>query len=77
MPMITLAAPLVNGDLWDPLEEEASCEDVVGLICGDDLSPPPKNVVIKVTTESGKVVELRIPNSSSGKASVRIDGKAV
>lgn len=76
MPIITLAAPLVNGDLWDPLDAGASCEDVVALICGDDLRPPPTSVVIKITTESGKLVELWIPNSG-GKASVRIDGKSV
>ena len=76
MPIITLAAPLVNGDLWDPLDAGASCEDVVALICGDDLRPPPTSLVIKITTETGKLVELRIPNSG-GKASVRIDGKSV
>ncbi|MFO2466124.1 hypothetical protein OOJ96_22425 [Pseudomonas sp. 15FMM2] len=47
------------------------------LFCGDDLRPPPTSVVIKVTTDSGNVVEVWIPNSGSGKASVRIDGKAV
>lgn len=77
MPKIKIFASIVNGDMWDPLDEEATCEDAVELICGDDMRPPPTSVVIKVTTESGKVVELWIPNSSSGKASVRIDGKAV
>ena len=74
---IKVTAPLVNGDLWDPLSENASGEDVVEMICGDDLRPPPTSVVITVTTESGKRVEVRIPNSGSGKASVRIDGKSV
>ena len=72
-----VTAPLINGDLWDPLDESASGEDVVELICGDDLRPPPTSVVIRVTTESGKRVEVWIPNSGSGKASVRIDGKSV
>lgn len=56
MPIIMVAAPLVNGDLWDPLDEDATCGDVVELMCGDDLRPPPTSVVIKVTTESGKLV---------------------
>lgn len=73
---IKISAPLVNGDLWDPLEN-ASGEDVVELICGDDLRPPPTSVVITVTTESGKRVEVWIPNSDSSKASVRIDGKSI
>lgn len=72
-----VTAPLVNGDLWDPLDESACGENVVELICGDDLRPPPTSVVITVTTDSGKRVEVWIPNSSSGTASVRIDGKTV
>lgn len=74
---VKVTAPLVNGDLWDPLDESASGKNVVELICGDDLRPPPISVVITVTTESGKRVEVWIPNSGSGKASVRIDGKSV
>ncbi|WP_431036925.1 hypothetical protein [Pseudomonas yamanorum] len=74
---IKVTAPLVNGDLWDPLDESASGEDVVALICGDDLRPPPTSVVITVTTESGKRVEVWIPNTDSSTASVRIDGKSV
>lgn len=77
MSNITVSAPLVNGDLWAPFDEGVSCETIVELICGDDLRPPPNSVVIKVTTESGKVVELWIPNSDSGKVSVRIDGETV
>jgi hypothetical protein len=74
---IKVTAPLVNGDLWDTLGESASGEDVVELICGDDLRPPPTSVVITVTTESGKRVEVRIPNSDTSTAIVRIDGKTV
>ena len=55
MPIIQITAPLVNGDLWDPLDEDnASCQDAVDLVCGDDLRPPPTSVIIKVTTDSGK-----------------------
>ncbi|MBV4480074.1 hypothetical protein [Pseudomonas khavaziana] len=74
---IKVTAPLVNGDLWDPLDENASGENAVELICGDDLRPPPTSVVITVTTESGKRVEVWIPNSGSSTASVRVDGKSV
>ncbi|MCH5488077.1 hypothetical protein [Pseudomonas syringae] len=73
---IKINAPLVDGSLWDPFER-ALGEDVVELICGGDLRPPPTSVVITVTTASGKVVEIKIPNSGSGTASVRIDGKAI
>ncbi|QXH68625.1 hypothetical protein [Pseudomonas asgharzadehiana] len=74
---IKVTAPLVNGNLWDPLGERASGAEIVELICGDDLRPPPTSVVITITTESGKRVEVRIPNSDTGNASVRIDGKSV
>ncbi len=74
---IKISAPLVNGDLWDPLDENASGQDAVVLVCGDDMRPPPTSVVVRVTTESGRVVEVWIPNSRSSKASVRIDGKTV
>lgn len=77
MSNITVSAPLVNGDLWDPYDDGVPCDALVELFCGDDLRPPPTSVVIKVTTDSGNVVEVWIPNSGSGKASVRIDGKAV
>lgn len=77
MSKISVAAPLVNGDLWDPLGKDASCEDVVTLICGDDLRPPPNSVVIKISTEAGNQVEVWIPNSGSGTATVRVDGKAI
>lgn len=74
---IKISAPLVNGDLRDPLDENASGEDAVLLICGDDTGPPVTSVVVRVTTESGKVVEVRIPNSDSRSASVRIDGRQI
>lgn len=74
---INISAPLVNGDLWDPLDENATCEDAVLLVCGDDLRPPPRSVVIKVTTESGKVVKVIIPYDHNGQASVQIDGESV
>ena len=77
MSNITVTAPLVNGDLWDPYDGGVPCDGLVELFCGDDLRPPPTRVVIKVTTDSGKMVEVWIPNSGSGKASVRIDGEAV
>lgn len=73
---IAITAPLANGDLWDPLEKEATGEDVVELICGDDLRPAPTGVVIRLRTDSGKLIEIRIPNSTS-KASVRVDGVLV
>jgi hypothetical protein len=74
---IRISASLVNGDLWDPLEENTSGEDAVLLICGDDTGPPVTSLVVRVTTESLKVVEVLIPNSESRNASVRIDGKAI
>jgi len=72
-PLITVTALLVNGDLWDPYDDGAPCNWLVEMFCDDDLCPPPTSVIIKVATASGRLVELRIPNSSNGKATVRID----
>ncbi len=77
MPNISVTARIVNGDQWDPLGGEASCGDVVGLICGDDLRPPPTSVTIELTTDSGKRVEVYISNSANAAAIVRIDGEIV
>lgn len=75
MPNINVTARLVNGDQWDPLGPEATCGDVVGLVCGDDLRPPPTSVTIKLTTNSGKRVEVYISNSAEAAAIVRVDGE--
>lgn len=77
MSNIKVTAPLVNGDLWDPYDDGVPCDELVRMFCGDDLRPPPTSVAIKITTDSGKVIELWIPNTEGGKASVRIDGKAL
>lgn len=77
MPNINVTARLVNGDQWDPLGLEATCGDVVGLVCGDDLRPPPTSVTIELTTNSGKRVEVYISNSTEAAATVRIDGVIV
>lgn len=77
MPNIKVTARIVNGDQWDPLGGEATCGEVVGLICGDDLRPPPTSVTIELTTNSGKRVEVYISNSAEAAAIVRIDGETV
>lgn len=77
MANIIITAPLVDGSLKPYISENDSCKETVLFICGDDLRPPPRNVKILVKTESGKLIEILIPNDSNSLASVAIDGTVI
>lgn len=77
MANIIITAPLVDGSLMPYISENDSCKETVLFICGDDLRPPPRNVNILVKTESGRLIEVSIPNDSNSLASVAIDGIAI
>jgi hypothetical protein len=77
MANITIAAPLVDGSLMPYISENDSCKETVLFICGDDLRPDPRNVKISVKTESGKLLEISIPNDTNAFARVAIDGVTI
>ncbi|WP_086010479.1 hypothetical protein [Uliginosibacterium gangwonense] len=77
MANITLSAPLVDGSLMPYIGENHSCEEIVSFVCSDDCGPPPQSVLITVKTESGKLVEISIPNETDAIARVTVDGKAI
>ena len=77
MSNISITAPLVNGDLMPYADVGESCRTVCELITGDDLRPSAHRVVITVTTSTGHVVELVIPNSDDAVARVSVDGTTV
>ncbi|NOT17633.1 MAG: hypothetical protein HOP20_06150 [Sulfuriferula sp.] len=77
MANITISAPLVDGSLMPYISENDSCEDTVLFVCGDDLRPRPRSVKITVKTESGKVMEISIPNDANSIAKVTIDGTKI
>lgn len=70
---VTITAPLGDGSLMEYVNETDSSDEVVLTLTGDDLSPPANGIKITVRTDSGKKVEIYIPNSSHGMASVSID----
>ncbi|WP_145534749.1 hypothetical protein [Yersinia alsatica] len=70
---VTIKAPLVDGSLMDYVDETDSSDEVVIILTGDDLRPPAVGIKITVRTESGKKVEIYIPNNSQEMASVSID----
>lgn len=77
MANITISAPLVDGSLMPYISENDSCKETVVFVCGDDLRPPPRSVKITVKTDSGKLIEISIPNDANSSARVTIDGTAV
>lgn len=77
MSNISITAPLVDGSLMPYVDISESCRSACQLITGDDLRPPAQRVVITVTTDAGRVVELTIPNSETGVVRVTLDGASI
>lgn len=77
MSNIAINAPAVDGSQWEVHRKGDSCKTAVQLVMADDHGAPLLRLVIEVTTGSGKVVEVSIPYSHDGQASVRIDGQTV
>ncbi|WP_369427078.1 hypothetical protein [Providencia sp. PROV236] len=73
---LTIHAGLVNGDLMPIINDDKSSSEIVEAFTGDDTGAPPRSVTITVMTDSGKKIEIYIPNSSAS-ASVKLDGKTV
>ena len=77
MANITISAPLVDGSLMPYVTEDDSCREAVLFVCGDDLRPPPRCVKIEVKTESGKLIEIYIPNEVNSMVSVKVDDDVI
>jgi hypothetical protein len=77
MSNVDVYLPAVDGSAYWPVAEGDSCKEAVHVLFTDDFAAPPHRLVIKVTTETGKVVEVSIPYDDTGKATVRIDGESV
>jgi len=77
MSNIDVYLPAVDGSAYWPVVKGDSCKEAVHVLFTDDFAAPPRRLVIKVTTETGKVVEVSIPYDDTGKATVRIDGESV
>ncbi|MBT0624491.1 hypothetical protein KIH32_11285 [Pseudomonas fluorescens] len=69
--------PAVDGSQYWLHEKGESCKNAVHTLFSDDYAAPPIQMVIEVTTETGKVVRVNIPYDHNGKATVQIDGKAL
>ncbi len=77
MSNISISASLVDGGLMPYVERGESCQDACTLITGDDLRPAAQAITIRVTTSSGRLVEVSIPNTDTGGARVTVDGDAI
>ncbi len=76
MSNIEVYAPLVDGSLMPYHEKGEGCNLFIETFLGDDLRPPARSLVFKLETESGKNIEVIIPNDSTS-AVVLINGKKV
>jgi hypothetical protein len=77
MSNISIEASLVDGSAMTYIARGDSCAEAAEIITGDDLRPPARHVVIEVATESGRIVQVVIPNDVRSAAIVRIDGELV
>lgn len=73
----SIHAGLADGSLMPVISEELTSDQIVAMFTGDDTGAPARSVTMVVLTESGKKVEIFIPNSSGADASVRIDNRII
>ena len=77
MSNIEVYVPAVDGSAYLLHEKGESCKSAIHTLSSDDFAAPPTRMVIEVTTESGKFVQINIPYNDSSKASVQIDGELI
>ena len=70
MENLRISLPLVDGGMF-PLEYTSGKELIHGMV-SDDWGPPPRCMVIRSKTESGRMVEISIPYAETGPASAFI-----
>lgn len=76
MSNIEVYAPLINGGLFTFHEKGNGCNILVDRILGD-VRPSPKCLSFNIQTETGKQVEITIPNDPESAAIVRINGESI
>ncbi|QII37879.1 hypothetical protein G3M83_09295 [Rouxiella badensis] len=72
----SIHAGLINGGLMPIMENEKSSGEVVTAFTGDDTGVPVTSLTVTVHTDSGKIVEIVVPNSSAT-AIVKVDGNII
>lgn len=77
MSNIEVYVPAADGSAYWIHEKGESCKNAIHTLFTDDFAAPPTQMVVEITTDSGKVVRVSIPYSHTGKAIVRIDDDVV
>ncbi|GLK90034.1 hypothetical protein GCM10017655_30960 [Pseudomonas turukhanskensis] len=77
MSNLDIYLPLVDGSACWPVAKGDLCKDAIQTVFSDDWGAPPRALVIKVLSGSGKEITVYIPYDNNGKASVQIDGEQV
>jgi hypothetical protein len=77
MSNIEVYVSAADGSAYWIHEKGESCKNAIHTLFTDDFAAPPTQMVVEITTDSGKVVRVSIPYSHTDKAVVRIDGEVV
>ena len=76
MSNIEVYAQLLNDGIFTFHEKGDGCNVLVDSTLGD-VRPAPKHLTFNIQTETGKQVELIIPNDPNATATVHIDGESI
>ena len=77
MSNLEVYAPAVDNSLYPIHELGESCKLAIHTLFTDDFAAPPRCLIVKVHTKSGKEVEIGIPYDHKSMAWANIDGKEV
>ena len=69
--------PTVDGSEYSIHEFGESCKNAIHTLFSDDFAAPPIYMCVKVKTNTGKIVEIKIPYSHTETVSVYIDNKEI
>jgi hypothetical protein len=69
--------PTVDGSEYSIHEAGESCKLAIHTLFTDDFAAPPIYMCIKIKTDSGKVVEIKIPYDHKDTALAYINGEKV
>lgn len=77
MSNIEVYVPAADGSAYFLHEKGESCKNAIHTLFSDDFAAPPTRMVIEITTETGKIVQVNIPYNDFSKASVHVDGESI
>lgn len=77
MSNLEILIPFIDGSMCFLHEPNESCKEAIHALIGDDFGAPPINIIVRVKTKSGKIIELSIPYDDEQSALVTIDSEII